>query len=52
VTILVLASIVGMKMLFDYTLADQLKEKHYTYKTSAVAPSHRVIDVDDEKGEE
>ena len=46
VTAMVFASIIGMKMLFDYTLADELKSKDYTYKSSAVAPSHRVIDAD------
>lgn len=42
VTIIVIASIIGMKMLFDITLADQLKSKDYNYKSSAVAPSHRI----------
>ncbi len=42
VTIIVFASIIGMKMLFDITSAEQLKSKGYNYKSSAVAPSHRI----------
>ena len=43
VTIAVIASFIGVKMLFDYTVADNLKTENYTYKNSAVAPSHRVV---------
>tara|TARA_B110000037_G_scaffold215821_1_gene273808 strand:- start:217 stop:1002 length:786 start_codon:yes stop_codon:yes gene_type:complete len=41
-TIFIIFSIISMKMLFDFTLANQLNESGYNYKTSAVAPSHRI----------
>lgn len=42
-TILVILAIVGVRSYFDNTLADQLKEQGYNYKTKAVAPSYRNV---------
>ena len=46
VTILVLASIVGVRSYFDNTVAAKLEEKEYNYKIKAVAPSYRKVPSD------
>jgi len=44
VTALLVATFFGMRMLFDYTLANQLDEYGYSYKSRAVAPSYQTQD--------
>ena len=41
-TIIIIASVVGVKFYFDTTLASELKKKNYTYTHRAVAPSYRT----------
>ena len=42
-TIMIFASFVGVKLLFDYTLANSLESSGYNYSQKAVAPSYRTV---------
>jgi hypothetical protein len=44
VTIIIIMSYVGVKMLFEYTIADTLKSENYSTTTQAIAPSYRVVE--------
>ena len=43
VTIFVIFSLVGVKMLHQYTVAQELQNNNYNYKSGAVAPSYRTV---------
>ena len=43
VTIFVVVSLVGVKMLHQYTVAQELQNNNYNYKSGAVAPSYRTV---------
>jgi hypothetical protein len=43
-TLFLVATFFGVRMLFDYSLATELGENGYNYKNKAVAPSYRTID--------
>lgn len=42
-TIFLVASFLGVKMLHQYTVAQELNENNYNYKSGAVAPSYRTV---------
>ena len=43
VTIFVVVSLIGVKMLHQYTVAQELQNNNYNYKSGAVAPSYRTV---------
>ncbi len=43
VTIFIIASFFGVKMLHQYSVAQSLGENNYNYKSGAVAPSYRTV---------
>jgi len=43
VTIFIIASFFGVKMLHQYSVAQSLGENNYNYKSGAVAPSYRIV---------
>ena len=42
-TLFLVASFLGVKMLHQYTVAQELNENNYNYKSGAVAPSYRTV---------
>jgi|GEM_PF-381769 len=43
ITLFIVASFFGVKMLHQYTVAETLEKNNYNYKSGAVAPSYRTI---------
>jgi len=43
ITLFIIVSFFGVKMLHQYTVAETLQENNYNYKSGAVAPSYRTI---------
>ncbi|MEC7987647.1 MAG: DUF3341 domain-containing protein [Myxococcota bacterium] len=43
VTVLVVATVFGVRAYFDYTLAEELSSKDYNYSQKAIAPSYRTV---------
>ena len=42
-TVFLIASFLGVKMLHQYTVAQELNDNNYNYKSGAVAPSYRTV---------
>lgn len=43
ITLFIVASFFGVKMLHQYTVAETLEKNNYNYKSGAVAPSYRTV---------